>query len=253
MTEDCNREQRETILRLRHEQETRFECDLSRYITYQVRLSQASRADAANRIALKRQLQPVSNPTLLDSKELATAVRVFSCKDSTARTYKDTAQQFITHTATANSYRQFKADLYQYLTAAIDPTYGRRGFNRELELRLETLFADQDDSPLNDLLVMRTCSNLLGYMIVESPQRVEHYAFVDLLANMGPTLTTGLFLKLVLICRKAKPYLEKRFSILFNHYETATRHSMAWFIHVLETMNIAFSIHFGSLILPWSH
>ncbi|MEM8603094.1 MAG: hypothetical protein AAGF24_04590 [Cyanobacteria bacterium P01_H01_bin.121] len=255
MTDDSTHEQQETIFRLRREQEKRYERDLSRYITYQVRLAQANKARTTGigREVSPQLLQPVENPTLLDSRELAAAVRTFAGKTSNSATYRDVAQQFLTRTETARTYRQFKGDLYQYLTATVDPGYGKRVFNREIEDRLRNLFVDQDHAPLNELMITRTCSNLLGYMIVESPKNVEHYAFVDMLANLGPTSTSGLFLKLVLICRKAKPYLEKRFSILFNHYEAATRQSMAWFIQVLETMNVAFSIHFGSLVLPWSH
>ncbi len=56
-------------------------------------------------------------------------------------------------------------------------------------------------------------------MVVESPEQPKHFVFYDLINNQGARMVTGLLLKIVLFCPKAKPYLEQRFSILFNHYQ----------------------------------
>ena len=68
---------------------------------------------------------------------------------------------------------------------------------------------------------------------------------------MGTTHTIGLFLKLVLVCSKVKPYLEKRFSILFNHYESFTRDGASWLVKSLEKVHIAFSVNFGNVDLSF--
>jgi hypothetical protein len=70
---------------------------------------------------------------------------------------------------------------------------------------------------------------------------------MDMISNMGTTKTIGLLLKLVLVCSKVKPYLEKRFSILFNHYESFTREGASWLVRSLEKVNVAFSVNFGNL------
>jgi hypothetical protein len=93
--------------------------------------------------------------------------------------------------------------------------------------------------------MLRTSSNLLNYLVVESPQRPQHYVFADMMSNLGPTVTTGLLLKIVLLCRKVKPYLEKRFSILFGHYESCSRDGVPWLVKALDNLQIAFSVHFG--------
>jgi hypothetical protein len=82
--------------------------------------------------------------------------------------------------------------------------------------------------------------------VVESSHQPDHFIFVDLIANLGATPTIGLLLKIVLLCRKVKPYLEKRFSILFNHYESRIRDGIPWLVESLENLNIALSVHFGS-------
>jgi hypothetical protein len=104
---------------------------------------------------------------------------------------------------------------------------------------------------VNDFLVVRTCSQLLNFLVVESPQRPQHYVFVDLISNLGPTLATGLLLKIILICRKVKPYLEKRFSILFNHYESSSRDAVQWLVQAMENLNVALSTNFSTIDLSF--
>ena len=99
------------------------------------------------------------------------------------------------------------------------------------------------------ILLLRTCSQLLNFLIVQSPTQPNHFVFVDMLSNLGAINTTSLLLKLVLLCRKVKPYLEKRFSILFNHYESHTQSSVQWLVMAMEHLNIALSTNFGSMNL----
>jgi hypothetical protein len=92
-----------------------------------------------------------------------------------------------------------------------------------------------------------TCRKLLNFLVVESSQQPNHYIFCNLTANFGITPTIGLLLKIALICRQVKPYLEKRFSILFNHYEAYTKDKVEWLVESLENLNIAFSSNFGAI------
>ncbi|MGA0200966.1 MAG: hypothetical protein ACO3NK_17950, partial [Prochlorotrichaceae cyanobacterium] len=91
---------------------------------------------------------------------------------------------------------------------------------------------------------------VLNYLVVESPRRVEHFTFIDLLSNLGPMLTTGVLLRVVLFCKKVKPYLEKRLGILFNHYGKTTSNNVLWLVKSLENVNLALSTNFGSISLP---
>ena len=51
------------------------------------------------------------------------------------------------------------------------------------------------------------------------------------------------------MCRKVKPYLDKRFAILFNHYESFSRDGVPWLVKALEHLQLAFSVHFGQVDL----
>ncbi|NJM61853.1 MAG: hypothetical protein HC849_19240 [Oscillatoriales cyanobacterium RU_3_3] len=64
--------------------------------------------------------------------------------------------------------------------------------------------------------------------------------------NLGPSRTMALLLKLVLLSRKVKPELEKRFSILFNHYEGKSADEIMWFIKSLENLNVAMTVNFSN-------
>ena len=244
LSEDSSYEHQQTVRQIQSRVQRRFELDLSQYVTYQVRRAQAIRT--ASKEAPERIIQPVKNPTLLSDRELGAALKQFVGKVQGADTYRDVAQSFLTHSSHTSSYKEFKHDLYEYLTASIDPAYGKRQFNDRLHAHLNNTLTISDAQKPTEFLILRTCSQLLNFLVVESPQRPHHFIFVDLITNLGATFTTGLLLKIVLLCRKVKPYLEKRFAILFNHYEASTRDGVPWLVQSMENLNVALSVHFGA-------
>jgi hypothetical protein len=143
----------------------------------------------------------------------------------------------------APTYQAFKDELYEYLVTSAD--YGKGQFNRKLYDVLQNTLPQCNHQKPSEFLVLRTSSQLLNHLIVESAQKPEHYIFIDMITNMGVTRTVGLLLKLVLMCRKVKPYLEKRLSILFNHYEGFSSDGVPWLVKSLENLQVGFSIHFG--------
>lgn len=243
LSEDSSDEHQQTVRQIQSRLQRRFELDLSQYVTYQVRCAQAKRKNLPE--ASHKIIHPVKNPTLLTEHELGTALKQFVGKVHGNQTCRDVAHSFLTHSCHTSCYKDFKADLYEYLTDSIDPAYGKRQFNSRLQDYLKNILPDSDFQQLSEFLILRTCSQLLNFLVVESSQRPKHFVFVDLITNLGATVTTLLLLKIVLLCRKVKPYLEKRFSILFNHYESSNRDGVPWLIKSLENLNVAFSIHFG--------
>ncbi len=231
-------EQQVSVRQLQTRNQRQFELDLSQFVTFQTRRTQSG-----------REIYPVKNPTLLTDRALGFALHHFAGKVYGSETCKDVAQRFLTHSQRVRNFGEFKSDLYQYVTASVNPEYGKRQFNKLLSLQLKETLPESDSQPLNDFLLVRTCSQLLNFLVVESPQRPQHYLFVDLLSNLGATETTRLLLSIVLLCRRVKPYLEKRFSILFNHYETYTSDRVQWLIAAMENLHIAFSTNFSSVNL----
>jgi hypothetical protein len=245
VNEDSTQEHQQVVRRIQTEAQQKFEIDLSQYVTYRVRRARLQRQGQTAAPAIDR-LRPLDNPTLLGDGELVSSLKHFSHKVARGPSYRDSAQLFLRQHQSM-VYGDFKADLYDYLTNGIDPSYGNRKFNKLLAEKLEATYPESDEQMLNDFLMVRTCSQLFNFLVVDSPRQPTHFVFLDLINNLGPLLTTGVLLKVVLLCRKVKPYLERRCSILFSHYETATRDSVGWLVNMLETLNIAFSMNFGKL------
>lgn len=237
LTEDCFFEERQRVRRLRRQAQHQFEIGLSHYITHR----QRGRDGAV--------ISELKNPTLLSDRQLDQAIQCFSGRVDGNNTQRDLAHQFLTYAQDTRSYRTFKRELYDYLIAKIDVRYGNRQFNRLLSNHLETTLPDSDDQRMNDVLLVNTCRKLLDFLIVDSAQSPNHFILSDLTANLGITFTIGLLLKVVLLCGRVKCHLEKRFSILFSHYESCTWGAVDWLVEALENLNIALSTNFGSVSL----
>lgn len=250
LTNDSTDEHRQKIRLIRDKQQQQFEIDLSKYITYQrlERYRNVSGSLTPQQDSLEEnRIQVVKNPTLLCDSQLDFALKQFTGKVNGSHTYRDIAQHFLTYSSQTRSYRTFKEELYEYLTASIDPKYGRNQFNQMLYKQLQNTLPQSDSQKVSEVLLVGTCRKLLNFLVVENSQQPRHYIFFDLTANLGITPTIGLLLKIVLICSKVKHDLEKRFSILFNHYEAYTKDKVEWLVESLENLNIALGTNFGSL------
>jgi hypothetical protein len=244
LNEDSSVEHKETVRRMQVRLERKFEVDLSHYVTYQVRLAQMSRQHKSFSNS-SPSIKKIENPTLLSDKELARSLKQFVGKVEDGYTYKQLSHNFLNASLHAPSYKVFKEDLYEYLKPSFVSKYGNYQFKDKFYQKIKSIFSESDWQKPDEFLIVRTSSQLLNYLVVESSQRPEHYVFVDMMTNMGSAPTIGLLLKIVLCCKKIKPYLEKKFTILFNHYESVGKDGVPWLVRALETLHVAFSIHYG--------
>ncbi|MBE9004791.1 hypothetical protein IQ259_07035 [Fortiea sp. LEGE XX443] len=249
MSDDSTFEHQWRVKQMQAQVQRRFEVDLSKYVTYQVRRTQILKkasADEAERI-----LRPVNNPTLLSDRQLHDTLQHFIGKVEGNYTYQELAQKFLYSSQQTACFRDFKDDLYEYLITSIAGGSGKRQLQQKLYTQLKNTLPQADDQKLDEFLILRTCSQLLNFLIVESHLSIQHFNFIDMISNQGTIITIGLLLKIVLICRKVKPYLEKRLAILFHHYESATTNGINWLVQVLEQANIAMIIYFGNIDISY--
>ena len=247
LSEDSSYEFKKTIKKIQKGIQKNYELDISQYITYRVRLSEIVRkykASNKNKIP-KRLIHPVENPTLLSDRKLSYALKQYLGKVESGSSYLDLAHNFSQNINSTKYYQQFKNELYEYLVSGIDSYYGKHKLNQKLYKYLQNILPDFHSQSINEFTIMRTCSSLLKFLVVDSPKNPEYNLFVDLIANLGETKVIGLLLKLLLICHKVKPYLEQRFAILFSHYEFHEKEQVPWLINSLENLQLALSIHFG--------
>lgn len=247
VSEDSTEEFQQTIQTIQAKLQRDYEVNLTQYITYRVRMVQTVRKyKAANQNKIpKKLLTPIKNPTLLSDRELDRALSHYMGKIEKNYSYRDLSQSFLNHTARVSSYRDFKDDLYEYMICGVDPNYGKHRFNDKLHQCLQNTLPDFHDRQLNEFLILRTCSQLFKFLVVDGKSNPDHSQYLDLITYLGETKAVGLLLKLVLVCGKLKPYLESRFSILFSHYESTSETGVPWLIKSLENLQVAFSIHFG--------
>ncbi len=245
--EESSQEHQQTVRKIKSQTERRFEVNLSRYVTYKVRLAQMSRSPELQEKS--RIIRPVKNPTLLKDKELNHALKHFVGTVDGGYTYKSLSQNFLNHTVHTQTFGRYKDDLYEYILTSLDPKYSKGQFNKNLYQLLQNTLPECNQQKPSEFLMLRTASQLMNFFVVENGKKPEHYVFVDMISNMGVTRTMGLLLKVVLVSHKVKPYLEKRFSILFNHYESFTREGVPWLVKSLENLQLAFSVHFGKVDL----
>jgi hypothetical protein len=244
MTTGSAGEQQQVIRQLRTQRQQQFDLALFKYRVGQIR--QSPGIARSNYAADAMLIVPAKNPTLLGDLELNAALKQFA-----GGTYRNAAQHFTTYSRTAHSYQEFKDDFYEYLTAAIDPRYGRRAFNDQLYAQLQNILPDQDGEVLNHSLIVSTCRKVLNFLVVNNSDQVQHFVLFDLMSNLGVTATIGLLLKIVLFCGSAKSYLEKLFATLFQHYQRHTTDGVDWLVKALENLNLAFSTNFSGASLSY--
>ncbi len=245
--DDSNNEHRQMVRRMKIQNERRYEINLSHYVTYRVRLAQSQKSGLL--LPKTEMIQPAKNPTLLSDSQLNRSIKHFVGSVEQGHSYKALSQNFNNQIAYTPTFGSFKDDLYSYILGSLDEKYQQGQFNNKLYQLFQNTYPDSNHKRPTEFLIMRTSNHLLNFLIVENSQNPEHYVFVDLISNIGVTRTVGLLLKIVLFCNKVKPYLEKRFSVLFNHYESFTREGVPWLVKSLENMQVAFSLHFGRVDL----
>ena len=245
VSEDSPREHQQTVRHIKTDIERHFQVNLSQYVTYKVRLAQ--KASATTTMSPPRTIVPVSNPTLLSERELNKALKQFIGRGESGYTYKGLSQNFLNQISYTPNFGTFKDNLLQYLNSSLDSPYAQSSLTPKLYDYLQNLLPEYNNELPNELLISRTSSQLLNFLVVNNANNPQHYLFLDMVTNLGVTRTISLLVRLILISQNVKPYLEKRFSILFNHYESFSRDGVPWLIKSLEYLHIAFAVHFGKL------
>lgn len=244
-------EHQQVIHKAQTQAHQKFELDLSLYMTDLLKRNARKPQDVIRTVGQPaitggRIIRPVHNPTLLSDSDLRNSLKQFVGKVDARNTHQDLAKQFLMQqTAAAASYKHFKNDFYEYLVSSVDTKFGRCRFNNQLHQCLRDMFSQSNDRCMNDFLMVRTCQQVLNFLVIESRRQPKHWIFMDLINNVGSTATISLVLKVVLICKKVKPYLEKRFGLLFNHYESQQQSSVQWLVHCFEKLNLAWCSQFG--------
>jgi hypothetical protein len=246
LADNSSNEAKKTIQVLRNNAQKKFELSLAQYMTDKVRIQKTSGLTESNKNEREK-----LDITLLNRQELDLSLRHFIVEIQDGYSYKSLAKSFLDRAKQTTCIKDFKEDLYQYLSFGIDPKYGKHHFNARLAKTIKEILPEINSQKPNEFFIIRTCSNLLNFLVLDPNQPLNHYLFMDLVTNLGAANTVGIILKLVLICPKIKPSLEKRLSLLVAHYDSLTIDRVPWLVKSLENFSIAFVAHYGKADLSY--
>ncbi|HIK45564.1 MAG TPA: hypothetical protein IGR64_11875 [Leptolyngbyaceae cyanobacterium M65_K2018_010] len=202
-----------------------FKFDLAMYTAY-------SQAAIPPRRAIK-------NPTVLGDSVLRLIKAIVAKRGDFS--YRNLARLFLEQTK-AIRYETFKTYLPRYLLYQVSGTPIAAQIDDHLKTRLDSLYTDFDDQPLDTSLLLRTCNRIIDYLMTED-QEVPSPLF-SLVLSQGNALTLAIILlKLVLISRSSQLYLEVRIADLIRYYEQFPRNQCQWVINFLEVFQVTFAIH----------
>jgi len=183
-------------------------------------------------------VRPVQNPTQLGDAVLELLKKTIS----TQRIYSYTHQAELFLKATANvSYWNFKTALPEYLTLHQGEQNPINILREKISERLESLYLNHDEKPLNKSLRIRTCNRLIEFLTTED-ERNPSFIF-NLMMGRGSALTLAiLLLKLILLCQSSRTHLELKISQLIRFYKKHEEERCRNFILFLEIFNLVFTI-----------
>ncbi len=246
LREDDIKTYRRRILQAKETNQKRFEEQLSRYAVELIRERYGTgRLKGLNDpLALERTLKVVRNPTMLSEENLLEAIKVFLGLEEGCPDYRDTAKSFRLRAAQCRTYRFFKGILSEYVTAAAKKKYVEQRLGNNLRQFFDKLQPHRDDEAPDEALQQRTYCQLLNFLVVESSQSPGALLFLDEISQQGALKTIAMLLRIVLLCpEKVAPHLGKRFAVLFDCYDAASREDVPWLIKSLELWQLAQTIY----------
>jgi hypothetical protein len=244
LAEDASVEYVEIIQKTKRRAQRDYEFRLSRYLTFQIR-----KASLKQNPDPQKSIEPVPNPSVLKSRDLGSALQSFVGRSRYSKeTAYDSACNFQSQMHSGMNFADFKESLYRYLVNDLDPnSQAQNGFKSRLKEYLRGVIPENHSKPLDELSQVRTYTQLLNFLVIDSAERPNHMVLINLVSNMGSTATVSLILKVILICPKAQTSLNHRLAILFNHYYNSKQEDVQWLIKLLENWQIASTIHFGKI------
>jgi hypothetical protein len=220
-------EQREAARALSKQLKDRFKFDLAMYVAR----SQSS--------PLHGDTKELKNPTVLGDEVLRLIKAIVARRGPFS--YTNLANIFLKQTENL-SYRDFKRSLHKYLIFSVENPDFVSTLNKRMAEKLDLLYIDHDDEPVNNALILRTCNRVIEYLTTENLQEPSQL-FAMLLSQGNPVTLVIVMLKIILICKHARTHLEARIAELIKYYERFPEEECRWIVHFLEIFNVTFAIH----------
>ena len=218
-------EQREAARSLAHRLKTKFKFDLAMYTAH----SQVASTSA----------QKFHNPTNLGDGVLRLIQSILAHRGPFS--YKNLAHLFLEQVADLR-YINFKRSLVEYLLFSVAKQSVAAHLKDSLVGRLDQLYIDHEQDPVDRTLILRTCNRLIDCLLTEN-KKEPSYLFSFILSQGNYLTLAIMLLKLVLISRGSLIYLEVRLADLIRYYEQFPQEDCQWVINFLEIFQVTFAIY----------
>jgi hypothetical protein len=220
-------EQREAARALAKQLRHQFKVDLAMYVAR----SQSAQATE----------QPPENPTALGDDVLRLIKTVVAKRGNYS--YLSLSNIFLEQVRNV-SFADFKRSLHKYLIFSADKR--DNGFVKTLKVRLsdqlDGLYVSYESQRVTDALMLRTANRVIDFLTTEN-RKDPSPLFVLLLSQGNPMTLVVTLLKLILISRNSRLYLEARIADLIHYYESLPEKECLWVVNFLEIFNVTFTIY----------
>lgn len=229
-------EQRQAARALSAKLRYRFKLDLAMYVAHSQTYVQPLHAQNG---AFQTSNFSRQNPTELGDNALS--LIKFIVKRRGQFSYKNLAHIFLDQVEDL-SYQLYKKSILKYLTFALDQDSLVPQLNQRLSYKLNDLYQDYEAAVINDSLQLRTCNQMIAFLLTEDDEHPSEL-FSFLLSQGGGITLALLLLKIILISPNARRYLDLRIAYLVRYYQDFPPDDCKWFTRFLDICNITFAIY----------
>ncbi|MBW4492091.1 MAG: hypothetical protein KME26_03190 [Oscillatoria princeps RMCB-10] len=189
--------------------------------------------------AYERQGEPGKNPTVFGDKVLKLIKMIMAKRGQFS--YKNIANIFLEQTK-GLLYKDFKISLQKYLIYSVQNLDFVALINNQLSKILKNLYENNDDKPLTDALLLRTCKRAIEFLTTQN-HKTPSPLFI-LLVSQGHALTLVIILlKITLLCKPVRTHLETCLAELIAYYVDYSEEECKWVVNFLEILKITFVIY----------
>jgi hypothetical protein len=221
-------EQREAARSLAKALRHQFKVDLAMYV-----------ARSQSAIQLPPEVEQPKNPTALGDDVLRLIKMVVAKRGNYS--HLSLANIFLNQVQNV-TFAEFKRSLHKYLVFSVDRSEFAKTLKVRLNERLETLYTDYEAKPVTDALILRSCNRMIDLLTTEN-QYEPSSLFVLLLSHGSPMTLVVALLKIILVSRNSRLYLEARIAELIRYYEAFPENECWWVVNFLEIFNVTFTIY----------
>ncbi|MGD1901267.1 MAG: hypothetical protein ACFB9N_03415 [Geitlerinemataceae cyanobacterium] len=181
----------------------------------------------------------IPNPTIFGDDTLRVIATLVSSRSR--HSHANLATTFLRQMQDS-PYVGFKNGLLKYLSFSWSRSDLSRNLKKRLGARLSMLYRRNDEDPLDDALLLRTCNRTIDFFTMETDSEPAPL-FVWMMSSSNPLRLALALIKIAAISPNSRLHLETRVAQLIRYYQDLDEERCQWVIQFFELFKIASAIH----------